>query len=143
VRSPPASARSLVTAGTDVTFVHLDDVDHAGHDSGFSPTNPEYLEAIEGVDALVASMVDAVLARPTIGEERWLVALTTDHGGSMSGHGALDAENRTVFVILTDLGGDPASLPATGVSQMDVGPSVLAHLGIEIDPTWMLDGVTR
>lgn len=138
-----SAAVALLAAGTDVTFVHFDDVDHAGHASGFSPTNPAYLAAIEGVDGWIASLVDAVLARPSITDERWLVALTTDHGGSISGHGALDAENRTVFLVLADLGGDPVELPATGVSQMDVGPSVLVHLGMTVDPAWGLDGAPR
>ena len=138
-----AEAAELLATDVDLLFVHLDDVDHAGHDTGFSPTNPDYTAAIQSVDAHVTTMLDAILARPTLATERWLVALTTDHGGSGTGHGALDAENRTIFVILADLGGEPAALPATGVSHMDVAPSVLQHLGVALEPTWGLDGVAR
>ena len=37
----------------DVVFVHFDDVDGAGHSSGFTPKNPKYLEAIGKVDELI------------------------------------------------------------------------------------------
>lgn len=80
-------------------FVHFDDVDHAGHGSGFSPTNANYIDAIERVDAAIGEVVTALKSRSKYNNEDWLILVSTDHGGKGTSHGGTSEEERIVFVI--------------------------------------------
>jgi predicted AlkP superfamily pyrophosphatase or phosphodiesterase len=71
----------LSTNDPDMMFLHFDDVDHAGHAYGFSPTVSQYTIAIEGVDALLAPVMQTISNRPNYANEDWLVLITSDHGG--------------------------------------------------------------
>lgn len=123
----------------DVHFVHLDLPDHAGHATGFSPDNPEYIAAIEKSDALTGRLVAAVAARATRANERWLIALVTDHGGQGTAHGNRDAANQTVYFVVAGDGIVPGDLGA-GVTQMDLHPTVMHYLGFSPQADWDLDG---
>ncbi len=83
----------------DITFIHLDDVDHAGHSSGFSPSNLEYLEAIETIDNHVGQIMTALENRPNYSNEEWLIILCTDHGGIGTGHGCNEAACQDIFYV--------------------------------------------
>ena len=64
-------------------FLHLDNVDHAGHAHGWF--SKEYYQAVEDADGYVGQvldMVDALSAR-----ESTYVLITSDHGGTKHGHG--------------------------------------------------------
>jgi len=83
----------------DVIFLHFDDVDHAGHASGFSPTEPEYIIAIENVDALITPIIQAIETRPNYDNEDWLILVTTDHGGINTSHGGNSMQEQNIFFI--------------------------------------------
>jgi hypothetical protein len=104
----------LSTGDPDVLFLHFDDVDHAGHATGFGPQNPDYLAAITHVDSAIAKVIAAVEARPTYANEEWLIIVSTDHGGTGTSHGGNSTEERTIFQILSG-GGMPVQqiVPAT------------------------------
>jgi hypothetical protein len=106
----------LSTADPDVVFLHFDDVDHAGHSTGFSPTNPDYIDAIEHVDSAIARVVAAVMARPTYSNEEWLIMVSTDHGGTGTSHGGNSNEERTIFLIMQG-GGLPVQQLVPAVSN--------------------------
>ncbi len=82
----------------------------------------------------------AVRARPTYAQEDWLILMSTDHGRTADGdHGGDTPEERTIFYL--------ASGPSTVVGTLEGTPAIvdvpvtaLAHLGIDIDPAWSLDG---
>jgi predicted AlkP superfamily pyrophosphatase or phosphodiesterase len=127
----------------DVHFVALDDVDHAGHSTGFSLENPDYVNAIETADARLGQLLSAIEARPTRSGEDWMVLITSDHGGSGTSHGALDADCRTIPLIVW---GDSvrADELAPGVgSHLDIHPTLMAHMGHPAQPDWSLDGEAR
>jgi len=129
-----AAGAELVDSGKyGLVMVHLDAVDHVGHQSGFTPENQSYLAAISETDARVGALLRAVASRRQAKED-WLVVVTTDHGGSVSGHGDRDAANRTIFVILSD--GRQTGTLVGAVTQMDVAPTVLSFLGVPL-PRWM------
>ena len=132
--------QDLVGAGEHALhFVHLDDVDAAGHSTGFSPENAAYLAAIEAQDARIGRMLRAVEARPE--GESWLIGVTTDHGGSGTSHGPLDEENRRIPVILSGAGRDQGELEGGGAwSHMDPMTTAAHHVGVVIDERWDLDG---
>ena len=132
--------RLLVEGEEDLYFVHLDDVDQAGHASGFSADNPEWVAAVTDVERAIDRFLAALTARPAIAEEQWLIVLTADHGGSGTTHGDRTPDSQTVPLIVAG----PAVLPGTiGTgSHLDVHPTLLRHFGL--DPAaWALDGVSR
>jgi hypothetical protein len=89
----------LANNDPDLLFLHFDDVDHAGHAEGFSPDIPEYIAAIEGVDAYITPILTSITQRPNYATEDWLFLVTTDHGGINTSHGGSSIEEETVFVI--------------------------------------------
>ncbi|GAA1611486.1 alkaline phosphatase family protein [Nonomuraea maheshkhaliensis] len=134
-----AAERLLGTGDPDATFVYLGDTDEVAHDLG--PHCPEYAAALEAQDAYLARLLAAIRARPTYPDERWTVLVTTDHGHvDAGGHGGTSDEERTVFVIANRLGEDLGESPLRGPRLVDVAPTVLAALGVDLDPAWDLDG---
>jgi len=82
-------------------FVHFDDVDHAGHGSGFDPENPKYLQAIETVDKAIGEVIQAMKSRSNYENEDWAILVSTDHGGIGTSHGGDTDEERTIFMIVS------------------------------------------
>ena len=91
----------LRTEDLKALFLHFDDVDHAGHRSGFSPENPEYTGAIEIVDGAIGEVLMALKERPNYENEDWVILVSTDHGGIGTGHGGDTDEERTIFMIVS------------------------------------------
>lgn len=102
-----AAVALLQTGDADVIFLQFDDVDHAGHGFGFSPSTPEYMAAIAVVDQQVGAILQAVQQRPA--DEEWLIIVTTDHGGNgPSGHGGITAVEQRIFTIVNGATVEPA-----------------------------------
>lgn len=138
-----ARAVELLSTGDPVVlFVHLDDVDAAGHGSGFSPTNPAYINAIQTKDAQVGQILDAVRARPGYAAEEWLVMVSTDHGGLGTGHGGGTVEEQTIFAIFQGPGVTPGVITQP-TNIEDIAVTALAYLGVPLNPAWGLDGQVR
>ena len=91
----------LTLTEPDVVFLHFDDVDHAGHGSGFSIGNSNYIAAIEGADLYVGAVMEAVEQRTNFENEDWLIMVTTDHGGIGTSHGGNSFEERNVFMVVS------------------------------------------
>ena len=91
----------LSTEDPDVTFLHFDDVDHAGHGSGFTPSNPNYTGANEPVDAAIGNILNAVYNRPDYANENWAIIVSTDHGGIGTSHGGNAFVERNIFMIVS------------------------------------------
>ncbi|MFF3494597.1 alkaline phosphatase family protein [Streptomyces sp. NPDC002795] len=128
----------LGSGNRDALFVHLDNIDHAGHSDGAASS--QYLAAIHDADAQVGRIVAAVKARPTYASEDWLIMVTADHGHTdAGGHGGNSAPERQTFLIATG-GGITAGSTRHDIKMPDVAASALAHLGIPIDTSWNLDG---
>lgn len=134
------AACHLLEAGPDVLFLHFDDMDAAGHAGGYHPGNLDYLSAFSVLDGRIGTLLQAVITRTTQLGERWLVCVVSDHGGTAGGsHGGLSPEELTVPFFLT--GGDAIRGTITPAPlNVDLVPTVLAYLGIEINPAWNLDG---
>lgn len=82
-----AASKYLREADPTATVVYLGQVDEAGHKEGFHPSVAPYVKAIEQVDGHIGELLAAVESRPTRADEDWLILVTTDHGGSGTGHG--------------------------------------------------------
>ena len=131
-----AVVEHLETQTPDVMFIHLDEVDHIGHTDGYSPMVPEYLAAIEMIDAQIGQMLDAVRARPTYATEDWLVLVTTDHGGVGNGHGGQSDEEREIPFIAGGASVRNAQVISPGPGHTAIPPTAMKHLGLSIDPAW-------
>ncbi|WP_375406414.1 alkaline phosphatase family protein [uncultured Amnibacterium sp.] len=87
----------LFAAGPDVSFVYCSGVDEAGHVHG--AVSAQYAEAVRRTDAHLGRMLAVVDHRAQAGE-RWLVAVTTDHGHvGGGGHGGGEPEVTASFVV--------------------------------------------
>ncbi len=134
-----AALDHLTGAAPEVVFVHVDGADGAGHAHTYAGV--EYRTAVTRTDALVGKLVAAVDARPTRADERWLVLVTSDHGGPADGTGHSDNSDPAVYTI-------PFVLRADGVAPgwdlgvprlVDVTPTALDWLGVDLRPLG-LDG---
>ncbi len=83
----------------DALFLHFDDCDGVGHSTGFSPTNPTYISAIETTDTYVGTVLGSLYSRPNYANENWLILCSTDHGGLGTSHGGTSFEEERIFLI--------------------------------------------
>ncbi|MFG2504735.1 alkaline phosphatase family protein [Streptomyces rubiginosohelvolus] len=120
----------LRNGNPDSAFVHLDDVDHAGHDHGAA--SAEYKDALEAADTRVGKLLTAIAARPTYANEDWQILVTADHGHTESGgHGGNSLAERETFVIAK--GSDyTAGSVRHDLKLVDIAPTVLAHAGVSV-----------
>lgn len=130
----------LATQDADVTFVYFADVDEIGHEHGFHPTVPAYIRQIEEVDAQIGRILAAQRSRPNLAAEDWLILLSTDHGGTIDGeHGRDEPAHREIIFIASGRAAARGQLHQT-INIVDIPATVLAHLGVPIEPEWGWDG---
>lgn len=126
----------------DIMTLHFDNPDVFGHDSGFSPTNQSYLDAITLSDAYLAEIMNVIKQREASLNEEWLVVISTDHGGEGTGHGNQYElpQTRYVWSILRrpDLA---TSTELQNVNSVDLLPTMLNWLNIPVQASWNIDGV--
>ena len=79
------------------TFIHLDHVDHAGHQFGHGTT--EYYQSVEKADSLIGEVI-SILKNADIFENT-MILVTSDHGGKGKGHGGDTPEERTIPWIIS------------------------------------------
>jgi predicted AlkP superfamily pyrophosphatase or phosphodiesterase len=118
-----------------VVFLQFDDVDGAGHSSGYGPQSPNYVAAIETVDGHIGTVLNALKERPQLAQENWLILVTADHGGRDKKHGGQSPEERTVFLVAYG-GGYPHKVLETSPGIVVIPPTVFRHLGVPVDPAW-------
>jgi predicted AlkP superfamily pyrophosphatase or phosphodiesterase len=140
IRVAREAALLLATDDPAAMFLYFGQVDETGHLHGFHPSVPQYVEAIERVDSLIGSVLEALAGRgPT--EEDWLILVVTDHGGKGTEHGKghREPEITNGFLIVHGGGVQPGSIRET-TYLVDVAATALAHLGVPLDAAWKLDG---
>jgi len=136
-----AAVEHLVNEDPDAAFVYLGDIDVVGHDH--NSLAPQYEAAIETADGQVGQLLSALQRRPAYDQEDWLIIIATDHGRTDDGgHGGTSPQEQTIFYLVSGQSAQKGTLdPAPNI--VDVAVTALSHLGVEIDPTWELDGTTR
>ena len=108
-------------------FVHLDDVDHAGHDKTWE--GPEYKAAVTEIDRLIGKLLGAWHPGKT------LVVLVADHGGTSTKHGSDTTAELEVPLIFSGPGiakGELTNRPR----NIDMAPTVIKALGLKPHPCW-------
>jgi hypothetical protein len=117
-----------------VHFIHLDDVDIAGHSAGFLADEAQYYAAVQEVDDMIREAVGAILERPGLETEHWLVVVTSDHGGDAGGtHGALGSNYQTIPLLIAAPGLSAVQIPDGLGSHLDVHATVIDFLGLNPD----------
>ncbi len=137
-QSVAAAVTHLESADPDAAFVYLGNIDVVGHDT--NSLSPEYRASIEAADVQIGQLMAAIRRRASYAEEDWLILMSTDHGRrDDGGHGEPSRQERTIFYL--------ASGPSAQTGPLDRAPDIvdvavtaLAHLGVEADPDWNLDG---
>jgi predicted AlkP superfamily pyrophosphatase or phosphodiesterase len=110
----------------DLMFIHLDEVDDAGHAFGWG--SPNYYKAVQHVDMLVGKMLNSLKTAGILQDT--YVLLTADHGGWQQSHGAFMP--CMIYVPALFMGpGIPSARNFTQyVNNIDFAPTVLSFLGL-------------
>ena len=116
----------------DLMFLQLDNVDHAGHASGWS--SREYLREIEEDDRLLGLLLD--MLRETEGGDSTYVLVTSDHGGKGRNHGKNSLEEILIPWILHGPNVAPVHLTAP-VYTFDTAATIAWILGIAPHSCWI------
>lgn len=132
----------LMNDSPDIVLLHFDDPDETGHNSGFSPGNPEYIAAIEKMDMYAGTILSAVHQREQVLGEDWMIVVCTDHGGEGKSHGDQDTLPQTRFVFFIVSGKNvPSFEKTTPTANTDLLPTMLKYLDVPVDSSSGLDGV--
>jgi len=116
-----------------LTFVHLDHVDHAGHEFGHGTT--QYYEAVAKADALAGRMLDAIKEAGIAGST--IVLVTADHGGVGKGHGGSTMAEIEIPWILSGPGVAAGHELRTPVRTYDTAATVAFILGVHASECWI------
>lgn len=130
-----AAVAAMNSDNPDLLFVAFDDVDHAGHLYGFTPTTSEYVAAIETTDSYVSEIIAAMQNRPNFANEDWLVVVTTDHGGNQAGHGGGTFEERVIFNIFSNPNFTQQQLQKTIITETETFNQATFSAGSYAQPT--------
>ncbi|HSJ04759.1 MAG: alkaline phosphatase family protein [Verrucomicrobium sp.] len=123
----------------DVLVVHLDQLDHAGHTTGFTPENPEYMKSLQAIDSLFGEIRNALKVRPQAASESWLILVTTDHGGKNRAHGGQSPEERTIPIIASGPGIPAGQISTEPVGHTVIPPTIFRFLGVPVNEDWGWD----
>ncbi len=112
----------------DLVFLHLPDVDSAGHEHGWG--SPEQLAAVAEVDRQIGRMWREVHRLGLLRKSAFL--FLADHGGHGKAHGLHHPEEFQIEWVAAGIGIQPGRTIEAPVSVLDTVPTVLALLGREI-----------
>jgi predicted AlkP superfamily pyrophosphatase or phosphodiesterase len=138
IRHDSSSARTLAAAleywkerRPSLLFVHLDGVDHAGHQTNWLSAN--YYHAVQEADGYVGQVLDEIRR-----EDAWnstFVLVTSDHGGTRHGHGRNSLAEILIPWILAGPGILPGRLEAP-VNTYDTAATLAWIFAVETPACW-------
>jgi Type I phosphodiesterase / nucleotide pyrophosphatase len=138
-----AAARYLGNEDPDVSFVYLGLVDETAHLAGSA--TPTYTNAIATTDRRIGALVGAIRRRASFPFESWTIVVVTDHGQrplsepSLVSHFGKTKLELTSFLIGSGPGlGRNVKKPLV----VDILPTVLHQVGLQVKRSWNLDGHT-
>ncbi|MEO6184119.1 MAG: alkaline phosphatase [Verrucomicrobiota bacterium] len=120
------------------TFIHLDHVDHAGHEIGFG--TPEYFASVEVADKLIGEVIqglkDAGIWKNTV------LIITADHGGINKGHGGATMVEIEIPWIISGPGVAAGKEIKKPVNTYDTAATVAYIFGLQPPESWIARPVT-
>lgn len=123
----------IKTNGQDTRniFIHLDEVDGAGHTYGYF--TPKFYEQAQKADQYVGQIIHALEEEGLM--EDTLVILTADHGGKGTGHGGDSTAEQTIFWAAKGASIEPGTV-LNGVENVDTAAVVAHALRLDIPENW-------
>jgi Type I phosphodiesterase / nucleotide pyrophosphatase len=112
-------------------FIHLDNVDHAGHRVGW--LDPAYYQAVTDADSYVGMVLDAVDQEGA--RESTFILVTSDHGGTRRGHGKNSLAEIQIPWILSGPGIAPGRIEAP-VNTYDTAVTLAWIFDLETPRCW-------
>lgn len=140
--SPPTAERAIAYWKQNrpaLLFIHFDDVDHAGHESGWG--SPQYLRAAEMVDGLIGNIIQAV--RQTGDEARTIFLMTADHGGSGTKHGGNTMAELEIPWIVAGPGIVSGHEIKSPVNTYDTAATIARILDVKAPSAWIAKPVSE
>ncbi|MCL1951378.1 MAG: alkaline phosphatase family protein [Oscillospiraceae bacterium] len=111
-------------------FVHFDEVDHVGGESGFGKA--ESLKKITETDALIGKIVAKYRERGYADDTLFIVC--ADHGGNGFGHGGDSDEEKLIFIGCAGRGVKPGTIGE--MNLRDIAAVTAYALGLEAPGVW-------
>jgi len=130
----PAVETALQNPNIDVMVAYTNYVDGVGHSTGFSPSNPAYMKAIEEIDKWVGAVMADVKSRPDYANEDWLILLTTDHGGLGTSHGGNSNEERHVWWVAAGNNVNPKQMIASDPGSYNMSNNPVDPVKVKLAP---------
>jgi len=127
-----AAARYWRQYRPTLMFVHLDNVDHAGHSEGWA--TPAYYRAVEDADQHIGAILD--MLRDESALDSTFVLVSSDHGGKGRGHGKNSLEEIQIPWILSGPGIVAGELTAP-VYTFDTAATIASILGLTAPECWI------
>lgn len=112
----------------DLLFLHLDDVDHAGHEHAWG--SPKYFAEVARIDGLVGELLAATEA------DKPVVILVADHAGTGKSHGHPTQQDLLIPLLVAGPGIPPGT-PDLPVKIYDIAPTITALYGVAPHPCWV------
>ncbi|KYP15247.1 PA14 domain-containing protein, partial [Flavihumibacter sp. CACIAM 22H1] len=128
-----AFAEYLVQKKPVLSWVHLDEVDGAGHNFGHGTKG--YFEGIRKADSCVGVIINAM--RKAGMEKNTMVMVVADHGGVGYGHGGTELEELTVPVIYFGVGIKNGYQIQQQIYQYDAAATIAFALQLQTPYEWI------
>ena len=123
----------------ELTFIHIDQCDHAGHAHGHESS--EYLEAVKKADELLGTVISEIEEKDGFTETTLIVI--SDHGGKGHGHGSGTPEGLTVPLIVVGPGIKQGHEIKVVAKNEDVAVLAAKALGIQPHECWTAKTLTE
>jgi hypothetical protein len=127
------TAEYILDKKPDFVFIHLDEVDDAGHSKGHMST--EYIKTIHEIDNDVKIIVNAVKKAGI--SDHTMIMVVSDHGGIFHRHGKNTYEELTTPIIYSGKGIKKDYQIKQQIYRYDVAADVAFALGLKIPQQWL------
>jgi len=122
----------IETSMPDLLFIHLPDVDSAGHALGWMSLGQ--LLALNLTDGLIGEIVAALETQRYLNQT--LLIITADHGGSGFKHGSDSPEDMTIPWLAVGPGVPAGITLQSEIVTYDTAATALVAFGLPIPETW-------
>ena len=111
-------------------IVFDDAPDAGGHNQGFYPHAPQYLERVNAAMTRFGNLLEAIKSRSSFADEEWLIVLCSDHGGCGTRHNLSGGQCNTVPLLYCGKN-IPAGVISGRPGNIGIAANVLRHMGLE------------
>lgn len=115
------------------TFIHLDHVDHAGHEIGHG--TPEYYASVAVADKLIGEVMAAIQDAGM--KNNTLLLVTSDHGGKDKGHGGATMPEIEIPWIIAGPGVRAGHEIKSPVNTYDTAATIAHAFRLKMPEAWI------